>query len=1148
MINKAVDYFTGNNNQEQDRRNYKTWYDEKILKHLVHSQAISQPNKSSMLPYVFNVQDELSFDEQIKEQLEQLMILRTELQQDICFIMTQIGNNAHFICGILTTTNELLLVDPTGLVKRDDFYEKLSALSYTGLKIKLSSNVLQQRHDKSSCGPISAEMVIYWLSQPAREWINRLSKYESTTLTFETADIKTVLTYEQVDIGRLLPASLQNLSQLYESEYKKVLEGIRLSHLEKLEKAKGDDDFWNNCENAGIQVVMHKMVIGDTIQDMKFHRDKWNIERIRETPEFKMLQESKKELNRNPSKIVFPVDELIVNNQYEYEDVDIYKLLTIKLKNTNIQNVKVIHPVDDLFSNSLSKALREELRYNTNSSRTLLIPYNLGLYHWVAIVLVINKHNEIMQAVYLDPLSSSRKDTRSIIENKLKNIYQNDTIELINKPIFIQPDNKSCGPLTIENFIAYLHNNTCERSLSHEEVNQIRLEQLRLAKTKPRFFQAFYPKQLANQTSVLSFEQQVALHSKPNVFTVNEKNDIAEFVRVFNSLTEAELKTLLSRGLKAKHDEDDDKAYLSQIRVAFYEIMSKAINTNDQACITKLMHICFRLDAMPFENLQKLNLETLHFRLEFLTLKAIASIIDLDFNKSSENLERFNKQVEESTQADKPLQEFNEEIQENQTTQPLVKPSNQLQNTANSQPVPNQAIASTSRRQKMMDKFSDLPEEIADVFSNSRLVNNPFNNFLVNKLPNVAYPFALVGLALSFPDYADLSSEATQTLLGQIGATIGVAGGIIGTSLAAQLKSSQEYRENKQKVSNELQKSDEERSDAAKQQLSHLRTGIKGYALFSTFHLILTGILAVGLTLMCFFLGFDIRLGFGILQIITTAAALIQATLISVEVWRLDGRQEQIRNIIAKDNDALIKLSKVKDILLNINNRSIRLLLRKNLNYLNNWLEQGLSADSLQTLTIHDDRLNNLFSESIDYLVINKIIQPSAALKLSATKRQCLEHDLIRDWLQKQQLLTAKSAIAPFLHVKDNKINLSNLNDELVIELIKEKIISPLETVRLTTDYIQTLSDKNSNIYKLIKNINSQLTTEQLLGLTEGQLTAINQSNMEELERGKLTQILQNANCQTIAYGSLFTEAKPATPSPIVLDIKSTPNTPEFKL
>lgn len=144
----------------------------------------------------------------------------------------------------------------------------------------------------------------------------------------------------------------------------------------------------------------------------------------------------------------------ITNPKYFYRDHDIWRLLNLRCQQESSSNAIVMPPISNLEGDLFSQQLQEEASRNESiPNRILLIPYNIGNFHWIGIAIQITNNN-ITSCTYYDSLPQQETTIESILmqlKNDLKSLNYNGGI--IRGEGFMQPDSTSCGPLTIENLV-----------------------------------------------------------------------------------------------------------------------------------------------------------------------------------------------------------------------------------------------------------------------------------------------------------------------------------------------------------------------------------------------------------------------------------------------------------------------------------------------------------------------------------------------------------------------------------------------------------------------------------------------------------------------------------------------------------------------
>ena len=244
-VNSAIKEFTKDG---EDQREFNTWYSPDSIKYLIHSGTTG----SDFLRYVF--WDGIDFF----KQLSILRDLQKSSKKNFCFICKEPGaGENHFVFGALVN-NILVIVNPVGETKHQDFYEKLQTVkSEPKLKIYLSTTKVQHDHTGlSSCGPIVVELMWHISLLVVDEVCIGLGEHNALE--------KNGLDYTPFDLSTLLRKSLQDL--LEESgAYQDKIEGIRQYHyqyLQKLEQTVQTDEGWDKILNHPVQVAVNKLITG----------------------------------------------------------------------------------------------------------------------------------------------------------------------------------------------------------------------------------------------------------------------------------------------------------------------------------------------------------------------------------------------------------------------------------------------------------------------------------------------------------------------------------------------------------------------------------------------------------------------------------------------------------------------------------------------------------------------------------------------------------------------------------------------------------------------------------------------------------------------------------------------------------------------
>ena len=229
---------------------------------------------------------------------------------------------------------------------------------------------------------------------------------------------------------------------------------------------------------------------------------------------------------------------LQINTSYWYEDDEINKILTLKITNhyagnlsqapeimASVTNVTFVGGVQVTEQNTLSARLQDWEKIISQSSlttdHTALIPCNLGLNHWVGILVSKDINGKIIRAEYVDSMENS---IDAKLQSQFNLVYPN--IQLTPKKLLKQSDLTSCGAYTIDNLFLLATNSVQNTSLTNVD---IRLEHLKLIKSSidpvdQLFYNKFLQKQLHDTTEkpvshIEIKETQKAISSPPSFGT-----------------------------------------------------------------------------------------------------------------------------------------------------------------------------------------------------------------------------------------------------------------------------------------------------------------------------------------------------------------------------------------------------------------------------------------------------------------------------------------------------------------------------------------------------------------------------------------------------------------------------------------------------
>lgn len=291
--NKAVNHFSGKDNDNNDQTKFKSWYTTETLAYLTH---LLSPN-NEVITAIFYTQAK-NGGAPFKDQFLSLGNLCSKqfLNRNFYFIATQPGKfeTLHFVF-FMKIEQDLWIIDPIGLTQHEHFYTSLLDLkSDESLFDKISNIYISEtkiqldQHGFHSCGPICVELMHHMLSFNKTELHNKLEELANK----QTQQKKNELNFISFNAKSILP---QSLSGIETRLYKKNIETIREQHLKFIQHTSMNKD-----EN---QLALHSLY-GSNIQRLmtKLLSKNGDILSLSNTTEYKNL------------------DRLIDDNQDHYEE------------------------------------------------------------------------------------------------------------------------------------------------------------------------------------------------------------------------------------------------------------------------------------------------------------------------------------------------------------------------------------------------------------------------------------------------------------------------------------------------------------------------------------------------------------------------------------------------------------------------------------------------------------------------------------------------------------------------------------------------------------------------------------------------------------------------------------------------------------
>ncbi len=361
--------------------------------------------------------------------------------------------------------------------------------------------------------------------------------------------------------------------------------------------------------------------------------------------------------------------ELDVNHNYEYEDNDINVLLELKATQLakSFHTVSVLGALNNVFldqiKNSVESFLSEAKKAtDLSSSYQLLIPYNLGNYHWVGIFIELTAGLNLTKIFWCDPLKHKTENILAHEKESIQQIKPNEDYKLVEEQLkkiwpiakiqtmdlLKQSDSTSCGAVTIENLVALALNNIENKILSKDEIQTIRRQHLELVREKKfKYFEKFYPRQRGNLPSVANLPEQIKLLSQEIKFSPHEFKRIMEGYQLILKIETAQIIQVIKNCLRDNEIyQGDVRAYLHQVRQGINQILPCLVSENTKRYIDKLINLFFGFEP---DSVDLKDISDCAFRVGHEELRAIDKLLcgeNIDYKQASKSIEEQIKEDE----------------------------------------------------------------------------------------------------------------------------------------------------------------------------------------------------------------------------------------------------------------------------------------------------------------------------------------------------------------------------------------------------------------------------------------------------------------------------------------------------------------------
>ena len=312
-----------------------------------------------------------------------------------------------------------------------------------------------------------------------------------------------------------------------------------------------------------------------------------------------------------------------INTAYQYEDTDVNRILEARLQqlreaapdNRLLQAIQVMAPVDNVVPGQLQARLVEEQGRYTNTHRYVLIPCNIGLFHWVGICLEIGADNCIIRAEYLESTDSAMSKD---LQAQFQAVYPGIPLKLC--LLLLQDDGTSCGAYAVENLLLAVQGQAADEKLSAYEIRAGQLASLQ--RYDNAFYTPFNQRQRDNIPTVGSFEQQDFYQKQLAEirFSAKEQEVILRTAEQIKQLSYAPaLWQALENG-----ENTEAQVHLDAIRAVLHGVMQTAssLNEHDLSLTEQLVNLLFAVTwsrANPLPNLSDYEL-----RVQYQLIVAIA--------------------------------------------------------------------------------------------------------------------------------------------------------------------------------------------------------------------------------------------------------------------------------------------------------------------------------------------------------------------------------------------------------------------------------------------------------------------------------------------------------------------------------------------
>lgn len=347
-----------------------------------------------------------------------------------------------------------------------------------------------------------------------------------------------------------------------------------------------------------------------------------------------------------------------INHDYQYEDIDMYQILQLMVAEAELEHVYVLPPCDDIAGQQLATRLGEDAEQHLDQPRSLLVPYNLGNFHWVGIFIDVGEDESNVRAWYMDPLQGSRTIPGSVMR-EIEQVYRDAAFPVAAR--MMQSDHTSCGPVTIRNLMLRAGGNAPEKSqvMNREAIEELRQEHVDVINRNDDESD-FEGRQRENRSTIVSvFDVHEYLARSGNTnFSVKEYQRILQIIDDIDRLSEeARLEIWAAFASIRSNPSMENAFYYKTLRKAIhisYRIVAQGKKLPEEQVMDRILKNLWGISFAEAAEVRDFDsVDRFKFR-DFEEIKAIGMQLGQDKNRDK-LLAALTKTIEEQEKAMKLL-------------------------------------------------------------------------------------------------------------------------------------------------------------------------------------------------------------------------------------------------------------------------------------------------------------------------------------------------------------------------------------------------------------------------------------------------------------------------------------------------------------